>query len=90
MVKRGKHELKALIVMTPCLIGVTNPHASDERTAKHSERFIFEVRPPKPRYDERGKPSSPGIKIRPPKVRFTCVCMNNWFFSMKGISSIEK
>ena len=73
MVRRGKQELKALIVMTPCLIGVTNPHASDDITAKHSETFIVEVRPPKPRYDERGKPSSPGIKIRPPKVRFTCV-----------------
>jgi hypothetical protein len=73
MVRRGKQELEALIVMTPCLIGVTNPHASDEITAKHRETFIVEVRLIKPRYDERVPPSSPGIKIRPPKVRFTCV-----------------
>ena len=100
MVRRGKQELEALMVMTPFLVGVTNPHASDEITAKHSETFIFEVRPPKPRYVERSTPSRPEIRIRDaraafggfgtPKVRFTCVCMNDWFFSMKVISSIEK
>ena len=73
MVRRSKQELEALMVMTPFLVGVTYPHASEERTAEHSETFIVEVRLTKPRYVERSTPSSPGFEIRPLKVRFTCV-----------------
>ena len=49
MVRRGKQELEALMVMTPFLVGVTYSHASEERTAEHSETFIVEVRLTKPR-----------------------------------------